>query len=99
MKVLLDPLAKAEMRDAAFFYQECQNGLGQEFLDKVELAFEEITHRPMTWRFVKGRFRRYLIHRFPYAVIYAVEGDTIYVAAIMHLKRKPDYWQDRVGDK
>jgi hypothetical protein len=28
-------------------------------------------------------------------VIYAVEGDVIYVAAVMHLKRKPGYWVSR----
>lgn len=42
---------------------------------------------------LKGRFRRYLVHHFPYGVIYAVEGRTIYVAAVMHLKRKPGYWE------
>lgn len=44
---------------------------------------------------MKGQFRRYLVHQFPYAVIYAVEGRTIYIAAIMHLKRKPGYWESR----
>ena len=43
----------------------------------------------------KGRFRRCLVHRFPYGVIYAVEDDVVYVAAVMHLKRKPGYWESR----
>lgn len=99
MKLVLDPSAKAEMREAAFFYEDCRHGLGREFLDAVELAFSEITRRQMTWRILKGRFRRYLVHHFPYAVVYAVEKDAIYVAAIMHMKRKPDYWIDRVRDE
>jgi hypothetical protein len=99
MKVVLDPSAKAEMRDAALFYEGCREGLGEEFLNAVELAFGEIAHRPMMWRIVKGRFRRYLVHHFPYAVIYAIEDDIVYAVAIMHMKRKPDYWQDRGKDK
>ena len=99
MKLVLDPSAKSEMREAAFFYEDCRRGLGREFLDAVELAFSEIARRPMTWRILKGRFRRYLVHHFPYAVIYAVEKEAIYVAAIMHMKRKPDYWIDRVRDE
>ena len=99
VKLELDPEAKAEMREAALFYEDCREGLGQEFLDAVELAFARIAERPMTWRILKGRFRRYLAHHFPYAVIYVVEDDAIYVAAIMHMKRKPDYWQDRVKEK
>jgi len=42
-------------------------------------------------RSLKGRFRRYLLQRFPYGVIYAVDEDVIYIAAVMHLKRKPGY--------
>ncbi|MBX3301539.1 MAG: hypothetical protein KF693_04925 [Nitrospira sp.] len=41
------------------------------------------------------RFRRYLLQRFPYGLIYAVEGQTIFVATVMHLKRKPGYWISR----
>jgi toxin ParE1/3/4 len=99
VKLVLDPAAKAEMREAALFYEHCREGLGEEFLDAVELAFAEITQRPMTWRILNGRFRRYLVHHYPYAVIYAVEDETIYVAAIMHMRRKPDYWHDRVRDQ
>ena len=47
------------------------------------------------WRKVKGRFRRYLVQRFPYGLIYVVQEDVIYIAAVMHLKRKPDYWVGR----
>jgi hypothetical protein len=50
---------------------------------------------PLMWRKVKGGFRRYLVQRFPYGLTYAVQGDVIYVAAIMHLKRKPGYWYGR----
>jgi hypothetical protein len=28
-----------------------------------------------------------------------LEDETIYVAAIMHMKQKPDYWEDRGRDK
>ena len=95
MKLVLDEAAKVELREAAFFYEDCREGLGQEFLQAIEFAFEQILERPELWRILKGRFRRYLVHRFPYGVIYTVEGQTLFVAAIMHLKRKPDYWLQR----
>jgi len=37
--------------------------------------------------------RRCLVHRFPYGIIYAIENDTIYIAAVMHLRREPGYWE------
>jgi toxin ParE1/3/4 len=95
VKLIFDPEALIQMREAAAFYEDCQLGLGRSFLDAVEIASAEIVKHPLMWRKVKGRFRRYLVHRFPYGLIYAVQGDVIYVAAVMHLKRKPDYWYGR----
>lgn len=95
MKLLVDPEALVEARNAAAFYEDGQPGLGKAFLAGVEAATEEIVRYPLMWRRIKGRFRRYLIPRFPYGLIYAVQGNTIYVAAVMHLKRKPGYWVAR----
>ena len=99
MKLLLDPEAKAELWQAAIFYEDRRDGLGEKFLDAVESAFDQIRQHSTLWRILKGRFRRYLVHHFPYGVIYAVEGRTIYVAAVMHLKRKPGYWVSRSKKK
>jgi toxin ParE1/3/4 len=95
LRVVLDPAAAAELREAALFYEDCCEKLGQEFLASVEAAFGAIARRPTLWRRLKGRFRRCLVHRFPYGVVYAVADDVVYVAAVMHLKRKPDYWESR----
>lgn len=92
MKLLVDTEALVEARNAAAFYEDSQPGLGKAFLADVEAATEEIARHPFMWRRIKGRFRRYLIPRFPYGLIYAVQGKTVYVAAVMHLKRKPGYW-------
>lgn len=91
MRLRLDLSAQEEIRRAALFYEDCRDGLGQEFLDAIEAAFEHIQRHPTVWRILKGKFRRYLLQQFPYAV----EGETIYVAAVMHLKRKPSYWVSR----
>jgi plasmid stabilization system protein ParE len=36
-----------------------------------------------------------LIQRFPYGVVYAVEGNDVIILAIAHLHRKPGYWAAR----
>ena len=95
MKVSFDPEALLEIRQAAAFYEESRPGLGKAFLSCVETATDEILKHPLMWRRIKGRFRRYLVQEFPYGLIYAVQGDIIYIAAVMHLKRKPGYWGSR----
>jgi hypothetical protein len=35
------------------------------------------------------------MRRYPYQVVYRIEGDKIVVIATAHAKRKPRYWKDR----
>jgi toxin ParE1/3/4 len=39
--------------------------------------------------------RRYLLHRFPFQIVYRARGETIEVVAVAHLKRRPGYWKSR----
>jgi hypothetical protein len=41
--------------------------------------------------------RRFLLPRFPFAIGYVVEGETITVLAVTHLRRRPGYWLRRVA--
>ena len=50
MRVIFDPEALIEMRQAAGFYEDCQRGLGRSFLDAVEAALGEIKKQPLMWR-------------------------------------------------
>jgi hypothetical protein len=50
LRVVLDPAAAAELHEAAVFYEDCREGLGQEFLAGVEETFDAIARRPTLWR-------------------------------------------------
>lgn len=84
--------AKEEIREAAAYYEACREGLGKAFLSNVEAAVAKLSDAPLRFRRLSGRFRRCLVKRFPYGIIYAVEPGGIFIAAVMHLKRKPGYW-------
>lgn len=98
MNVVLDPEAKEEAREAARFYEDSRAGLGQQFAEALDDALAAIRERPKLWRRIKGRFRWYILPRFPYAVIYAIEAECIYIAAVAHTSRRPGYWLERVRD-
>jgi hypothetical protein len=40
-------------------------------------------------------FRRYLLHKFPFSVVYLERPDFIEVIAVAHHRRKPGYWSKR----
>ena len=96
MKVLFDKLAKLELDDAVEFYDIKINGIGKRFKHEVKAGIHRIREYPHTWPKEKGDLRRYLLHKFPYKIIYSVEKDYIYVIAVAHCHRHPDYWIDRV---
>jgi len=96
MKYDFHPEAFTEFEDSAAFYSECQTGLELRFIDAVRNAIGRICEDPERWRIFDGDLRRILVHVFPYAVLYSIEPDRVYIIAVMHSSRKPGYWKERI---
>ena len=62
------------------------------FLLELDAAIANIAEGPRRWPRIHGRFRRYLLHKFPFSVIYLERPDFIEVIAVAHHRRKPGYW-------
>jgi len=45
---------------------------------------------------IEPDIRRCLVKKFPFSVIYSVQGDVVYVIAIAHGSREPGYWKHRL---
>ena len=88
--------AELEMLDAARYYELQAPGLGDDFLDKIGSAVEDIGAHPERWPVIRFNIRRRLVHRFPYGLLYRVDCDEVVVLTTMHLHRHPDYWLDRL---
>jgi toxin ParE1/3/4 len=96
MTFSIDPAALAELFDAIQYYESQRKDLGLEFQAEVLHLFKEVGEHPMRWPVSSRRTRRHRSLRFPYAVIYRLEGTShIHVVAIMHGARKPGYWRKR----
>jgi len=96
MHVLSHPEADAELEAAALRYEQRQPGLGDAFLDQFERTLRRIVAEPERWRKIRGDNRKLNFRRFPYAIVYSVRADAIYIKAVMHLHRRPFYWKGRV---
>ena len=93
--VFLDP-AEEEMLEAAAYYEMQAPGLGGDFLAEVQYAVQRIAEYPESGRLIKGTIRRRLLRRFPHGILYRIDPDEIVIVAVMHLRRRPDYWKDRI---
>jgi plasmid stabilization system protein ParE len=96
--IIFDPEAQSELLASIRYYEDCQRGLGHRFRLLVESAVKKIVEAPFIYRVLKAPFRRYLLPKFPYSIIYSIEPDHIRIIAVAHNKRKPGYWSDRAHD-
>jgi len=66
------------------------------FLSELETSYQAIRELPDTWPNFENGFKRFLLSRFPFSVIYRANERTVFVVAVMHNSRKPSYWKERV---
>ncbi len=93
--VFLTP-AEEEMLEASEYYERQASGLGREFLAEVQRTVRGIVENSGAGPVVRQSFRRRLMRGFPFGVLYRVDTHEIVIIAIMHLRRRPGYWADRV---
>lgn len=88
-------LARRELNEAAQYYESESPRLGAAFLDEVERCTQAIVTFPEAGPLITATIRRRLVLRFPYALLYSIKRDKVWVLAVMNLKRRPMYWVGR----
>ena len=83
---------------AAAYYDAQRSGLGDEFLDEISLVVQRIKLSPTAIGPDGGDLRARLLARFPYALIYCIEGETASIVAVAHNSRRPGYWRRRLAN-
>ena len=91
-----DAQARIEVIEAAEFYDARRSGGGAEFRKSLEEALRLIRDRPQAGSPFEASTRRVLLDGYPYSVGYLDEPDGTWIFAVMHQRRKPGYWLDRL---
>jgi toxin ParE1/3/4 len=105
VQLVIHPDAQVEIVEAADWYDQRAEGLGNNLMTELEGAFQAIVERPGVWPIWPGTARatppiqRYLLSRFRYyAVALQHLDDHILILAVVHLRRKPFFWIARTGN-
>jgi toxin ParE1/3/4 len=96
VKYAFHPEAEAEFLGAIDYYEDREPGLGSDFAVEVHSTIGNILSFPTAWPILEDDMRRCRLRRFPYGIVYAQHEDLIFILAVMHLRRDPDYWKARV---
>jgi toxin ParE1/3/4 len=90
--------ALAEIESARTWYEADSSRSAANFMAEIDEAIEQVARFPDRWRRDLEGTRRYLLGRFPFAVIYRQMPDEIQVVAVAHGSRRPEYWRNRLRD-
>ncbi|MFN2316347.1 MAG: type II toxin-antitoxin system RelE/ParE family toxin [Gemmatimonadales bacterium] len=94
-QLLVRPIARAEIEAAFDWYLERSAAVASQFLDAIDGGLTRITEMPEAQAIIRGRLRRVLLHRFPYAIYYKVYPSRISVVGVIHGHRHPATWLSR----
>ncbi len=89
-------LAESELIESAKFFERRREFLGDNFLDLIEETLAKIQTNPDVGKPGKFRTRSWKVRRFPFRIVYLEQTERIWIVAVAHLSRKPNYWLDRL---
>ena len=89
--------AQTEIDEAFEWYRARSPQAAADFLDAVDRSIDAIVAAPEQFPVVRGRLRRVLLARFPYAVYFKVYPRTISVVGVIHGNRHPNHWLQRAA--
>ena len=98
MEIRFLSLANREVDDAVQWYEAREQDLSREFLDELDRVVRLVKLYPYAAVQVEPEIRRFLFTRFPYSLIYGIDGKMIVVIAVAHQHRQPTYWADRIDN-
>jgi toxin ParE1/3/4 len=88
--------ARTELFEAAHYYSGISMRLAVDFMREVERAVSEIEAFPQSAPMLADSVRRKVLRKYPHSLLYLTEPDAIVILAVMHHKRRPGYWEDRM---
>ena len=95
MKIANLTSAQEDLAQGFAFYEEQELGVGNYFLDSLFSDIDALRLSAGIHRSVFG-FYRLLSKRFPYAVYYSVENETVFVWAVLDCRQNPESIRERL---
>jgi|SRR5579862_3827596 len=89
------PAAQEELTAAVKTGEERAAGLGHELLHEVRCVVRMLCGSPEVGKPLGTLYRRFPLRRFPFALVYRIDGERLRIIANAHRRRRPGYWRRR----
>ena len=88
--VVFHPDAEEEFKEAVLWYGNQQKGFEIEFARCIDDAIQKIKRNPGLYPIEFENYRKKVVRRFPFKIIYEISEDHIYILAVFHSRRNPE---------
>ena len=95
VEIFFHPEATDEYVASYVWYYERGPHLAEAFEHEIERALRLVVDAPDRWPIYIGKYRKILVKRFPFSLVYTNTETGIVVIAVAHGNRKPGYWKKR----
>jgi len=96
VRAILHHEADEEFHSAIKRYLAESQELGIRFYREVLATLARIESHPRVWPRLRGGVRKCFVNDSPCKLLYAIQSERIFVVAVMHARRKPGYWAERL---
>ena len=97
-KLVFLPEARQDIAEAYSWCEGQDPGLGADFIRCLEVAILSIERHPRIYPVVHENYRRALVRRFPYAILFERDSGQIVIYSIFHCSQDPKKWRDRLAE-
>ena len=97
MKIRILASASRDLIEGYRFYEMQAEGVGAYFLDSLYSDIDSLIISAGMRSVHFGKYHRLLSKRFPFAVYYRVEEETVFVYAVLDCRRRPAWIRKRLS--
>ena len=91
MTIQILDMAKDDLVEGFYFYEEKEAGLGDYFLSNIFSDIESLkVFGGIHGKAYKG-FYRALSKRFPFAIYYTIDSNTVWIRSVVDCRRRPSW--------
>jgi plasmid stabilization system protein ParE len=92
----IHPSDLAELKSALTWYLERNQITAVKFAAEVDRAVSLVIDSPARWPSGEHGTRKFVLRRFPFAIVYREKQSAVQILAIAHGHRHPGYWKGRL---
>ena len=97
LPLVFHPEAEEEYLTSLDWYRGRSLNAANNFEKEFQQSITIIEKAPQRWPDYFLQCRRYILHQFPFSVVYRVYPSQILAVAVAHAHRRPGYWKRRLG--